>query len=71
MKPLLIAALIVSSGMLLVGLPHVHAVAPASGTIVGHVRRMGPSAYTGKESPNHARVQDVDLNADSGTLSRT
>jgi plastocyanin len=43
MKPIVIAALIVSSGMFLFGSPHVHAAAPAAGTIVGHVRLMGPS----------------------------
>ena len=43
MKPICVAALIVLSGMMLVGLPHVHAAAPATGTIVGHVRLTSPS----------------------------
>jgi plastocyanin len=43
MKPIFVAALIVSSGMMLVGSPWVHAAAPATGTIVGHVHLTGPS----------------------------
>jgi len=43
MKPLVTAAAIVSAGMMLLGIRHVDAAAPATGTIVGHVRLTGTS----------------------------